>query len=64
MDALIRGVDALEQTIAARRDTTAPPSIEQAVARARRPSLPEPGAASGAAPVADAAAAPRAPRGA
>jgi two-component system, chemotaxis family, sensor kinase CheA len=31
MDALIRGVDALEQTIAAHRERTAPPSIEQAV---------------------------------
>ena len=33
MDALIRGVDALEQTIAARRDGVAPPAIEQAVQR-------------------------------
>ena len=33
MDALIRGVDALEQTIAARRDGVAPPAIDQTVHR-------------------------------
>jgi two-component system, chemotaxis family, sensor kinase CheA len=59
MDALIRGVDALEQTIAARRETTAPPSIEQAV-RGLSAVLPQAGASSGAAPAADAGAAPTA----
>lgn len=33
VDALIRGVDALEQTIAARREGVAPPAIEQTVRR-------------------------------
>jgi len=33
MDALIRGVDALEQTIAARREGVAPPAIDQTIGR-------------------------------
>ena len=59
MDALIRGVDALEQTIAARRERTAAPSIEQVV-RELSAVVPESGAARSAAPVANTVAVPEA----